>query len=739
MQSRSDDWAQGNGNLHQQSTISMDGTGSFAPFWGQLAGFPGETMGFGDIYPAPAFELALGAIVPAPRGGAAGNEEDGSGVTLGSSSMVQSTQEPGDDSPSGLVIIANCDTTITNLSTSDPTLYSEITGAITAAIDFYEAAITNPITITIGFGYGELNNGRDVIGSNDLGESLAEGLPHSYDYFRDALDAHDTAAGASPLPASDPLSGSSTDPNWFIADSELLALGGNPGATVDGYVGLSSTAPFTYNPSDRAVSGEYDAIGVLEHEISEAMGRNADYPDVQAWYSPLDLFRYSSPGALANDGTLAYFSINGGTTDLDAFNDYQANSGDAGDWNTGTTIVGGTTFLPVPNDSYDAFSGPGVATTVSPTDLTVMEMLGYSLAPTCYAAGTRILTARGEVRVEGLAVGDVVRARFAGLAPIKWIGHRRIDCRRHPDPQQVWPVRIVAGAFAPNLPCRDLFLSPDHAVAVDGALIPIRLLVNGASIRQEAGVPEVHYFHIELDRHDLLLADGLAAESYLDTGNRGMFANAGVPIVLYPTLEEPTAQQRREAGSCLKLLGDPLDVEPVWQALAARAKSLGLALPVIATTHDPALCIVAGVRRFAPVQQDGGGFTFVLPALPGGARLRSRCSVPSAVRPWLEDRRRLGVMVRHIALHCGTNVVDVAPDDPRLCDGWWAAEGDEATRWRWTDGDAALPPTDDFAILEVLIGETPPYPLVEPACAGELAGLHPAALEVVAANAASTK
>jgi hypothetical protein len=712
--------------MHHYGTVAADGTSLFDSPWGEFAGFGIEITGFGGVYPFPGFPPAFDPSRSAGR--ATDTEADNGGSTSGQSGAIQATQAPSDDSSSGLVIIANYDTTITDLSTSNPTLYTEVTGAITAAIDFYEAAITNPITISIGFGYGEV--GGISLGGDNLGESLTEGSAFSYDQLRSLLQGHDASAGASPLPAIDPLSGSSHKQNWFIADSELVAQGITPNLLGDdGFVGLSSAFTFTYDPNDRAMSGEYDAIGVLEHEISEAMGRVAYYPGGgEGLYSPLDLFRYTSAGTLATDGTAAYFSVDGGNTTLDAFNNHVANGGDAGDWSSA-----------VPDDSYDASSNSGVANTVSTTDLTVMEMLGYTVAAACYAAGTRILTARGEVLVENLAAGDMVQAGFAGLTPIIWVGHRRIDCRRHPDPQQVCPVRIVAGAFGPDQPCRDLFLSPDHAVAVDGALIPIRLLVNGASIRQESRTPHVLYFHIELDRHDLLLADGVAAESYLDTGNRGMFANAGAPIVLYPTLEAPAAQQRRAAGSCLKLLGDPLDVEPVWLALAARAKSLGLALPVIATTHDPALCIVAGMRRFAPVRQDGGRFTFALPALPGGARLRSRCSVPSAVRPWLEDRRRLGVMVRHIALHCGTNVVDVAPDDPRLCDGWWAAEGDEATRWRWTDGDAALPPTDDFAILEVLIGETPPYPLVEPACAGELAGLHPAALEVVAANAASTK
>ena len=726
VQSEPKDGTHNNDHLHHYGTITADGTRLFDNVWGQVAGVGGEVMGFGDSYPSRASGLTLDEIASPPPSRAAGTEANSDGATSGSSGTSPATQGTAGAAASGLDIIASLDSSITDLR---GTLYSGITAAINAAIEFYEHEITTPITITIDFGYGEF--GGETMADDDLGESLANYSPVPYGTLRAALTSHAESVGLDSIAADLPSTIGAAGAIWYVADAELAALGLSkyifaPDLGTAGYVGLSSGLPLTYPPNGRAVSGEYDAIGVLEHEISEDMGRVANYGFDN--YSALSLFRYTSDGTLAHTGNeSAYFSIDNGGTNLAEFNN-GSNDGDPGDW--ASSVV---------DDSYDALSNPGVANTVSATDLTVMNALGYTLAPACYAAGTRILTAQGEVQVEHLAVGDMVRACFAGLARIKWIGQRRIDCRRHPDPQQVWPVRIVAGAFGPDQPCRDLLLSPDHAVAIDGGLIPIRLLVNGASIRQEAGVPEVHYFHIELNRHDLLLADGLAAESYLDTGNRCMFANAGMTIVLYPTLEEPTAQQRREAGSCLQLRGDPLDVEPVWQALAARAKSLGLALPVIATTHDPALCIVAGMRRFAPIQQDGGRFTFALPALPGGARLRSRCAVPSAVRPWLEDRRRLGVMVRHIALHCGTDVVDVAPDDPRLGDGWWAAERDEATSWRWTDGDAALPPTDDFAILEVVIGETPPYPLAEPACAGPMAGVHPAAQAAGVANTASRR
>jgi hypothetical protein len=696
-----DDETQDHNNLHQHGTISADGTPLFGNSWGAFIGFGGEIAGFNGVYPSPGFTPAFDPSVSASWAFAAEANRDA--ATPSSSEVIQATQTSGNVSPSGFVITASYDTTITDLSASDPTVYSGVTAAITAAIDFYEQEITTPITITIDFGYGEIDG--QTLGSGDLSESLANYDFVSYTTLKAALASHAESVGLDSVAASLPSRSPSAGGYFYVADAELAALGLSgdisSGRTVDGYVGLSSSQPFTYPPNGRAVSGEYDAIGALEHEISEDMGRVITYGHNN--YSALSLFRYTSDGTLATTGNeSAYFSVDGGKTNLAEFNN-GSNGGDPGDW--ATSVV---------DDSYDAFSNPGVANTVSATDLTEMEALGYTLAPACYAAGTCILTTRGEVRVEDLAVGDMVRARFAGLTPIKWIGHRRIDCRRHPDPQQVWPVRVVAGAFAPDQPCRDLLLSPDHAVAVEGALVPIRLLVNGASIRQEAHVQQVHYFHIELDRHDLLLADGLAAESYLDTGNRGMFTNADVPIALHPMPDGPAAQQRRETMSCLKLRGDPGHVEPVWQALAARAKDLGLALPVVATTHDPALCVVVGARRFAPVLREGGRYSFALPALPGGARLQSRCAVPSALRPWLEDRRRLGVMVRHIALRRGTDVVDVAPDDPCLADGWWAAECDDAAPWRWTNGDAALPPTDDFTILEVLIGETPPYPLIEP-------------------------
>jgi hypothetical protein len=160
-----------------------------------------------------------------------------------------------------------------------------------------------------------------------------------------------------------------------------------------------------------------------------------------------------------------------------------------------------------------------------------LVMTLFSVA--CFREGTRIATPCGEAPVEEITVGDLVCAQGTRLAPVKWIGHRHIDCRRHPKPDTVWPVHVRAEAFGRHMPKRDLWLSPDHAVFVDGVLIPIKHLVNGCTVTQEQRA-EITYYHIELEQHDVLMAEGLPVESYLDTGNRSNFANGCAAVQLHP-------------------------------------------------------------------------------------------------------------------------------------------------------------------------------------------------------------
>ena len=315
----------------------------------------------------------------------------------------------------------------------------------------------------------------------------------------------------------------------------------------------------------------------------------------------------------------------------------------------------------------------------------------------CFLTGTRIATPTCEAKVENLTVGDMVRTIDGGMLnaqPVKWVGRRRIDVTGHPRPETVAPIRIERDAFAAGMPHRDLLISPDHAIFVDGMLICARQLINGTTIRQEKGWTSVDYYHVELDQHAILLAEGLPAESYIDTGNRGFFSNSGEPLVLHPDLTDETDYPAREAGSCAPFVSDEASVRPVWRRLADRAAVIGRPVPQRATTMDTGLRLRTnrtGGHTIQPVYSDSNLVIFVLPSCSQELRLLSRAQSPTEARPWLDDRRRLGVSVKRIVLRGVDEVREVPVDHPGLTQGWWAVERDGQMMSRWTDGEAVLP------------------------------------------------
>ena len=193
----------------------------------------------------------------------------------------------------------------------------------------------------------------------------------------------------------------------------------------------------------------------------------------------------------------------------------------------------------------------------SPTEAAAAAVQINSLA--CFAAGTRIGTADGPVAVERLHIGDKVATDDGRCEPIVWIGSRAVDCARHPRPETVRPVRIAQGTFGENVPARDLYLSPDHAVFLNGVLIPVKLLINGSSIVQVRRTA-VTYYHIELPEHAIILAERLRVESYLDTGDRLNFAGGGT-IRLHPDfaarLAPETAMTWETRGAARLVMNGP--------------------------------------------------------------------------------------------------------------------------------------------------------------------------------------
>ena len=179
------------------------------------------------------------------------------------------------------------------------------------------------------------------------------------------------------------------------------------------------------------------------------------------------------------------------------------------------------------------------------------------------------------IAVNHLRVGQQLRLASGGTAPIQWIGYRRVDCRRHPQPDKVWPVRIKAGAFGEGLPLRDLFLSPEHAVFIDGGMVPIRCLINGTTIAQIT-TNEVTYYHVELAEHDVILAEGLPCESYLAVGGRAEFENGGGVQRLFLDFSTPSldAFMLWETKACAPLVQCGPRLEAARAFINARTRAM---------------------------------------------------------------------------------------------------------------------------------------------------------------------
>ncbi len=343
----------------------------------------------------------------------------------------------------------------------------------------------------------------------------------------------------------------------------------------------------------------------------------------------------------------------------------------------------------------------------TPSDFQVVNGV---LSAVCFAKGTRIRTPRGDVAVETLRVGETVVTVSGESRPICWVGQRQVYPHRNPDPESVAPIRIRRGAIEAEVPARDLVVSPDHALFLDGVLIAARQLVNGVSVVQDCSIRTLRYFHVELDGHAVLLAENTAAESYLDTGNRDWFTNAGPVATL---LARPMAADRQIAA-CVPFATDAATVEPIWRRLAERAAAQGFgdALATRATDNEPDLRILTGGRTIRPTSTNGRlRAHFVLPRGCNHIVLQSRAARPTELCPWLDDRRRLGVSVARILLRTGHDLREIPVDHPALGKGWWDVERSGTAMWRWTDGNGHLAlGTQASAILDIHLDAVPAYP-----------------------------
>lgn len=177
------------------------------------------------------------------------------------------------------------------------------------------------------------------------------------------------------------------------------------------------------------------------------------------------------------------------------------------------------------NDTGGSIPGADIGDTIRLRSYSNYTKIDYDdLA--CFAVGTLIETDRGQVAVEGLRIGDLVVTADQGLQPIRWIGRSPLTQRDLLARPHLRPIRIPRGSFGRGIPNRDLVLSPQHRVLLEGWRIelnfgtrqvfaPAIALVGSNGIEVDATCEDIEYLHLMFDHHQVIYSEGLASESFL--------------------------------------------------------------------------------------------------------------------------------------------------------------------------------------------------------------------------------
>jgi hypothetical protein len=297
---------------------------------------------------------------------------------------------------------------------------------------------------------------------------------------------------------------------------------------------------------------------------------NAGTPDGVIEIEAAGTVEIGSGFALNDFGEIA-FGTAGGKLSLDAGVNY-ALLADVGNVSNGDNI-----FLQGVHADQEVFETNGTVTTVSLFEGTTQEATfqltnvnvaastlhfsvvdgasGTLLEVLCLCAGTRIATPKGETAVEDLRPGQMVLTAQGEVMPVRWVGITHV-ATQFADPLRVMPIRIAAGALGDGLPRRDLLVSPDHALFLHGMLVQAAALVDGVNITRESKMPEqFNYYNVELDSHELLLAEGVEVESFVDNVSRTHFHNWDERVTPDTDIVEmayPRAKSARQVPAALR-------------------------------------------------------------------------------------------------------------------------------------------------------------------------------------------
>lgn len=310
----------------------------------------------------------------------------------------------------------------------------------------------------------------------------------------------------------------------------------------------------------------------------------------------------------------------------------------------------------------------------------------------CFLAGALVTMQNGRKPIEDVVPGDIVAVHGPTgrvFEPVIWAGSKQCHVRPElPDDHSGYPVRIRANAFDTSVPDVDLLVTPEHCFLFDGHLTPIRMLVNGGSIDYDRTVHEYTYYHIATEDHSILIVNNTCAESHLDTGNRSLIDQSPRELP-----DAPNFQKNWADHAAAPLNTSREFVEPLFQKLATRSRDLGFDTKraVLSSSFDADIHLRSEHgQRINPIRTQEGRYVFRLPPNSSAYWLCSAAARPcDLVGPFLDDRRKLGVLVGSMTLF-EKNMMRPMQEyfENKYLPGW---HHNHPSTIGWTNGEAFLP------------------------------------------------
>lgn len=382
---------------------------------------------------------------------------------------------------------------------------------------------------------------------------------------------------------------------------------------------------------------------------------------------------------------------------------------------TGDTLIASVSFA----KKADGTSYTPADFTASTTTVSYNGSTSSALTLSCFLPGTLIRTPSGDRAVEDLEIGDEIVAYQDGIEEVRavtWVGRKSVSVLSNIyDDEAGYPVRILKNAVSEGVPFKDLLVTPEHCLFLDGKFVPARMLVNGRSIFYDRSISTYEYYHVETAPHSVIMADGMLTESFLDTGTSQKFRQAGKIVRIggcsFRTWEKDAAAPLAVAGET---------VAPVFQRLLNRAENLELPVMTLPRpiTHDADLHLVsADGQIIRQVRQTERHTMFMIP--PG---IETVYLVSNTFRPsdeagsYVDDRRHLGVLVQELRFFDAgkTQSINGFLTQPDL-EGW--AEPEASPVCRWTTGRARLDLgtryPDEFGMLAIQFKTAAAYPVAQ--------------------------